>query len=241
MTPEGPRLFKAALGPTAQCLSPELLAAKASHPDVQRHLDSCAHCRTELAMLREFEMAEPRADELASVEWIESELARRAVAAPATPVSAWERIRAWAGKLRLPQRRGPLSIAFASLFLVIAAGWYLRHDGGPQRLPAPGNEVLRSGRAVGISPLGQVDRPPSEFRWEAVPGAATYQVRLMEVDGTVIWSGDSSGTNIGLGPQIRGRLTPGRAFQWSVLARNAAGEQIASSDLQRFDILLTRR
>ena len=56
-------LFKSASGPTGDCPRPELLASAAGNPDVQRHLENCGRCRTELAMLLEFEKAEPRPDE----------------------------------------------------------------------------------------------------------------------------------------------------------------------------------
>src|SRR3954468_578999 len=117
------RLFNAALGRTGRCPSPELLAEKASDPDMQHHVQGCAHCRTELAMLQEFENAEPRADELASVQWIESELSRRASPRSVRPRSAWDGIRAWVVEFALPRRRGALSVAFASVLVMVAAGW----------------------------------------------------------------------------------------------------------------------
>jgi hypothetical protein len=242
-------LFKSALGPTAGCPRPELLVSAAGNPDVQRHLENCSRCRTELAMLLEFEKAEPRPDELASVQWIQSELRRRSpeltAAVPAVfpqPGSIWERLHPWVGYLWSPRGRGMLLVA-ASLLVMVTAGVYLRQGGDAQRpsTSAGGAEVWRSGQFVVVSPVGDVAQSPSEFRWEAVPRATTYQIRLMEVDGAVIWSSDVTQTSVEIPHNVRSKLTPGRAFQWEVVARSAAGERIASTVLQKFHILPNSR
>jgi hypothetical protein len=242
-------LFKSALGPTGECPRPELLAA-AGNPEVQRHLASCSRCRTELAMLLEFEKAEPRPDELAGVKWIQTELRRRspeltAVAPTALPqpVSIWERLHAWVQYLSLPHGRGMLLVAAASLLVMVTAGVYLRQGGDVPR-PSPsagGADVWRSGQFAAVSPVGDVAQSPAEFRWEAVPGAAAYQIRLMEVDGAVIWSSEVTPTSVEIPHNVRSKLAPGRAFQWEVVARSAAGERIASTVLQNFHILANSR
>ena len=241
-------LLKAALGRTGDCPALESLEAAETNPDVQRHLAGCSRCRTELAMLREFRGAEPRAEEMASVEWIASELRRRSpeLAGPAPvvhpqPASPRDRLRAWTGGLFAPQRRRTLSLAAVALLVVVAAGVYLRPGANFERpSPSGGTAVWRSGEFAAVSPLGDVTEAPSEFRWQTVPGAATYSIQLVEVDRTVVWSADSTRTSIEVPAEIRQKLKPARAFHWQVVARNAGGQNIASTDLQTFHILATR-
>src|SRR4051794_37317067 len=92
------RLLGAAGGPTPEC--PPLEALESLDAKGRAHVEHCAWCRNELAMLTEFQAAEVRPEEAASVAWIESELARRAAPAPIAtkPVeSLWSRIRDWMG------------------------------------------------------------------------------------------------------------------------------------------------
>jgi hypothetical protein len=77
---------------------------------------------------------------------------------------------------------------------------------------------------------------PPELAWRAVDGASMYHVRLLEVDGTEIWSADTPTTQIAIPPQLRAQLQPGRSFRWQVAASNAAG-RIAESSLQSFHII----
>ena len=92
-----------------------------------------------------------------------------------------------------------------------------------------------------ISPVGELDRAPSQLRWGPVAGAARYHVRLLEVDGTEIWSADSSEATADLPATLSPKLIPGRAFQWDVAALDAAGRKIAAANLQTFHIPATRR
>lgn len=228
--------LKAALGRTADCPSVEALATAPDNPDVQRHIEACIHCRAELVLLQEFESAEPQPEELASVQWIAGELRRRnsAIAQASPSPSAWSRFLAWLGAVPGPGRGRALVMVAASLLIVVTAGVYFRQSSAV-RPPASGI-VWRSGRFAAMAPSGEMAQSPVEFRWEAVPGAASYQVQLLQVDRTVIWTGESSQTTIEIPSNIRAQLRPGRAFQWQVTARNTAGESIASTDLQDFRI-----
>src|SRR3954447_18355304 len=92
------RLLRSALGPTPEC--PPVEALESLDIKGRAHVEHCARCRNELAMLTEFQAAEVRPEEAASVAWIESELAKRA--APVRDVekpveSFWSRVGAWMG------------------------------------------------------------------------------------------------------------------------------------------------
>ena len=234
--------IQTALGPSGDCPTLEALAAAPAGSDIERHLAACAHCRTELALLREFETAEVRPHELASVEWIASRLRRDAAAATGRtrPETVWNRLRAW---VAFPFAPGPQRAfaAVAALLLVVAAGLYLRPAAETRHPAAVDGTVWRSGRFAAVSPAGDVAEAPAEFRWEPVPDAAAYRIQLMEVDRTVIWSGDSAQTAIAIPQAVRAQLQPARAFLWQVTAKNQAGQPVASTDLQTFHVLITNR
>ena len=240
------QILKAALSRTRQCLSVEILAAMAEEPidartDLQarEHLSGCVHCQSELALFREFQEAEARPGEIESVAWVQSELRRRSAEVarigvePARgPESLWARVTS-------RKKWRTLSVAAASLLVAVTAGLYLRSGGVPDRGEQP--VIYRSQRVSAVAPMGEVLQAPSDFQWQSAPGAAQYQVRLMEVDRTVIWSGETANTSVSIPRDVRERMTPGRAFLWDVAARNSAGEKIAESNLQNFHILVTTR
>jgi hypothetical protein len=246
--PNQPAFLKAALGPSSDCPDLAALAGANLSADLRQHLAGCSHCRTELAALREFESAEPRGDELASVKWIQSELVRRApqfanTASAASPKTAspLDRLRLWGRDLFSPPRRMQLSLAAASLLLVAATGVYLHRSGEPPLSAPSGQPVWRSGQFAAVSPVGDITQTPAEFRWESVAGAAEYEIQVTEVDGTAVWSAKSAQTKIETPESIRRFFQPGRTLQWTVVARNAAYEKIASTDSQIVHILATTR
>jgi hypothetical protein len=230
-------LMREALGPTPECPSLEVLAA----PQHQKHVSECPHCRAELALLHQFESAEAQAGEAADLAWIESELARRSPVAAAGREPFGDRLRAWFELLFGPAGRGRLSMAAAALVVLVAAGLFLRPGGGVHQGVVQEPMVWRSGQIAAISPVGDLDQSPSQLRWEAVPGAASYHVRLLEVDGTEVWSADSTSTSVEFPNNIGAKLTPGRAFQWDAAARDGAGRQLATTNLQTFHIVATHR
>jgi hypothetical protein len=215
-------------GATPECPTLDALLAAAQKPEVQRHLETCAHCRTELAMFQEFEAAEPRPEETGDLAWVNAELSRRReVRQP----SLADRVRAW---FTLPR----LSMAAVALLVLIVAGVYLPNRNGGT-LPGQENPVWRSGAFTTIAPLGDIDHAPRELKWEAVPGAASYHVRVLEVDGTELWSSDVNATSVELPNNTAAKMSAGRAFQWDVSARDNTGRQIASTSLQSFHIIAT--
>src|SRR5215472_3043453 len=81
-----------------------------SDPKAAAHLASCAHCQTELAMLRDFEAAIPSADEGAAVAWIATQLQRQqpGVSAKSSPTV---RVPFWRNLFRVPYLAGAAALA----------------------------------------------------------------------------------------------------------------------------------
>jgi hypothetical protein len=240
-------LLKSALSPAGDCPGLTALAGADLSPEIQRHVSGCSRCRTELAMLREFENGAPNPEEAAAVHWIQDELLRRApqfarpIAAPPRPSPIREGIGHWVSDLFSPRRRFALSMVGVSLLLLITAGIYSRR-GSEEPLANPAHPaVWRSGQFAAVSPIGDITRPPANFQWESVQGAVKYVFQLSGVDGAELWHGESSETNIEPSKEIRNLLKPGRAFHWKVDAQNAAGETIASTGSQTFHIVATTR
>jgi hypothetical protein len=206
------------------------------------HVERCAYCRNELAMLVEFQTATPRPEEAAAVAWIESELERRSAATPqATPSEGlWSGVSSWISRA-FPSRGWQVIPVAAGLLFLVAGGVYLRQGNEGLRPPAGGEPVWRSQGFAGLAPLGDVAAAPAELQWDAVPGAGKYLVRVMEVDRTEIWRAEAPGTRIALPAEIRGQMTAGRSFLWMVTARDGTGSTVAETSLQIFHILATSR
>ena len=105
----------------AECLSVEALAAMDAK--ARAHVEHCAYCRNELAMLVEFQDATPLPGEAADLAWIQSELERRSAATPAAvpAKSLWDRVSDWIARA-FPSRGWQMVPMAAGLLLVAAGG-----------------------------------------------------------------------------------------------------------------------
>jgi hypothetical protein len=118
------------------------------------------------------------------------------------------------------------------------AGIYFKPASNPDN---PERVIYRPQRFSLVAPTGDVDRVPVDLEWQVVPGAAKYQVRLLQADRTEMWSAESAAWRITIPAAVRRELTPGKTFRWQVVARDAAGEEIASTNLKIFSISLAPR
>ncbi|HXA84474.1 MAG TPA: hypothetical protein VNZ47_05335, partial [Candidatus Dormibacteraeota bacterium] len=75
------KMWQEAAAETKECLPLEMLERMMANPSADAkaatHLAGCAHCQTELAMLKNFEQSTPSASEGAAVAWIAAQLERR--------------------------------------------------------------------------------------------------------------------------------------------------------------------
>jgi hypothetical protein len=253
------KLLKAALARSAACATIEELGrlCDADHAGggdarVAEHVAGCIRCRTELALLKQFETAAPRPDEEPAASWIaarlESDVGRMtSVAAPRSSrvVAAAEET----GRRplrdddagRFPQRAvwpvaAGLALAAATLLVVLnLPGREVRPPALPAD-PGAGPVVFRSNAVTLLSPAGDLDAPASELRWEAVPGAASYSVQVTEVDRTEVWKAETREPALSLPAAVRTRMVPGKPLFWQVVAKDATGKTVASSQVQRFRV-----
>jgi hypothetical protein len=219
--------LRAALGPAADCPPFEQLTraldyepGDARRSDAEEHIAGCVHCRDEVALMREFLDVRLRPEEDRDVRWVVRKLEKQEVAPrPRRSFAFFFGMRALA--------------AAACVVLVVGGALYMRRTPGPPSVNGIGEGAMRS-QAIGlISPVGDVAARPAEFRWRAVPGAARYQVRLMEVDGREVWSGETADTSIAA-PTTP--IAPGTTLLWEVRAMDGSGKVIATSATSTFRV-----
>jgi hypothetical protein len=232
-------LFREALKPDSDCPRIEDLEAllnRRAPEELARHVEHCAHCRSELEMLRSFHSNDVPAGDAAAVRAIAERLAANSpqIFGGTSAEPLWQRMfpaqwftGAW---LR------PMALAGAGLLMVGGIAIQLRHDVTPPLSPLtdPGKEVFRSSTIAVLAPLGDVSEAPLEIKWEAAPAAARYRVRLLEVDRTELWQTGVSATSAAIPPEIRTRIIPLKTLLWEVTAFDSAGRKIAQSELARF-------
>jgi len=235
------------LGPTDECPTIEELGPLCSGDAIAAsrwsgHVQVCGFCQTELHLLQTF-LADrpPHATQNASnaaeiLATKRKEIFKQAFPPPnSTP---W-----WKSAFTL-RRVAQASFAAAAVLLLAGAVIFLRSTGPQPQLEA-GNqnapEVLRSASFSLVSPSGDVRERPTEIRWELVSGAASYQVRLLEVDRSEFWKASTTDSRIEIPEAIRARIVPAKTLFADVKAFDSSGNQIASTELVRFRLVQSRK
>jgi hypothetical protein len=237
VTPKERLLLKLALSASPDCASlAQLERLDEADANVWEHVASCPRCQTEWTLLNAFEAAKPDAGEQADVSWISDRLMERFSLeperkAPVPPRRRWPRFRALSAGL-----------AAAAMLLAVAVGVGLRERHSPD-VAAPSvleERTLRSGEILALGPEGELDRLPSELRWQPVDGAASYSIRLMEVDRSVLWAAETAAASAALPPPVLAQVVPGKPLLWQVIAKDAKGSTVAESPVQRFRLQKTQ-
>ena len=232
--------LRAALGAGRDCPPPERLEqwlANPRHisPDLSRHIEACAYCKTELALLRDFQSGVARESEAAAVEMITGRLrARSSAILPARPVA--ELRQPWWKTLWTVRWLTPVALAAAAVLIFIAVDVQWRAAAPDLHAPSD-QEVMRSGAITGVSPSGDVQQPPAEVRWQSVRAAVKYRVRLMEVDHSQLWSAETAQDHIDLPAPVRAQIVPLKTLLWEVSGLDASGRIVAESSSVSFRLL----
>ena len=239
-------IWKDALASTEACPPIEELgllsnSSPSEQPALRAHIAQCPRCQTELAMLKEFHSGTMLPAEAAEVSWITAELERRfgRIVAPSLTSSGSmpDRYRPLRWR-RLPSARLVRVAAFGSAALVgvFVAVLHFRAAQEPELAPGLGHGrvVLRSEELVALDPTGDLTKAPAELRWQAMPGAKRYRVRVMEVDQNELWQTESGEASVSLPAIVRGTIVPGKTLLWQVMALDSAGNPVAASQILRF-------
>jgi len=230
------RIWQEAAAETKDCLPLEVLERMTENvsadPRAAAHLAGCAHCQTELAMLKSFEQSAPSADEGAAVAWIAAQLERRQSA----PLAQQKIVRApfWRAMFRVPYLAGAAALAAV---LIVGISLYHGNSDGPGRInPGIGSGQFRSGAIHLVSPITDQNNAPAEFRWDAVPGASSYSVELKDVAGITLATASSTQNVLPVTPEMKANMISGKPLKWQVTARDANGKEIANSSGGEFKI-----
>lgn len=222
-----------AFGPSPECPDLEALATwrdKQEQEDkaMQSHIADCAYCQSELALLEQELGAAPDPSEMQDVAWIVAALKENPPLGQAAKPQGWfDRV----AEYWRVQPMAALSWAGAMVCLLLAAGLTLRDNAGLGPIPGTetGTTVYRSTQLELEGPLGDVDVAPEMFSWSASEQAVSYRVRLMEVDGSVLWEGISDAPSLELPADVAAIAVPGKTLLWQVQALDAQGNEVAES------------
>jgi len=206
------------------------LEGDAAPQELLRHVESCAHCSTELELLRSFDRA-PGPEEAEAVREIVGRLRLpRPMASASDP---W-----WRGLLRM-RLLSPAAVAMAGILIAIAVGVEWRQSGAPQ-LHAPKQaeeEILRSGSIQLTAPAGDIQTVPTRIEWQPTANAAQYRVSLLEVDHSEIWSASTHDSQIDIPEPARAAIVPAKTLLIHVVALDGSGRQLAESAFVRLRLL----
>lgn len=225
------REWQQALHPGPACLAIDRLGEPLT-VDEQAHVVGCARCRTELEMFAAYEANEPIAGEGLSVAWI-AQRAKRAVqdgATAAAPVAAPAVV---APKVTWGLPRWALA---AASLAVVLGGATLLWSPAPSVAPVVPGDIYRASRVEITSPTGDIPVAPTELHITAVPGAARYDVRLIEVDGTELWRASTPDPTVPVPQNVSALALPAKTLIWQVVATDAQQRVLAESGDVRFRV-----
>jgi hypothetical protein len=233
-------LFAAALAASNVCPpleQLERLLGDGAPARLKQHVDGCLRCQTELQMLRSFSSGEVADRERAAVESIATQLRARSSELVARRAPA-EQHRSWWKTLLAAPWLTPAAAMAAVVLVVAGVAIEVRQGRKPGLNTAAGEaEVLRSSSIAILSPIGDLQEQPGNIRWEPVPNAAVYRVRIMEVDGAELWNGETTTPRIDLPPRARTFIVPAKTLLIQVAAFDAAGRKLGESEPVRFRFL----
>lgn len=234
------KIWQDAVAATKDCPAIEMLEqvmeGTAQDANLQKHVSTCPHCQSELAMLRKFEYAEPSPDEGAAVAWIAAQLERNQNRAAAKPVR--QVIPFWRSMFKVPYMA-----AAAAVILAGVLGISVFIDDGVKKPPFStkfGQSPDRSGNIHLTDPVGDLTKAPEKLEWEAFKGASSYSVAItaLDIDHTVVWQGQSNQNNLTISPELKSKIRPGKPLTWKVTALDSTGKELATGE-GRFRLALT--
>lgn len=230
-------VIRTAVGPTSDCPATEELESFVSGDAAalkrwSGHLQSCAYCKTELHLLHTFMKGEVGEGASKVAELLRKKSKHILQQAFPTPKrEPWWRVAFSARQMAFAM------MATAAILLATGVVIFLRSTTYRPQMEArnqSGPAVLRSAAFNIVSPAGDLQEPPKEIRWEAVPQASTYQVRVLEVDRTELWKGSTSGDHVDLPATIQDKIVPSKTLFAEITAFDSSGSTIATTGLVRF-------
>ncbi|HEX9164166.1 MAG TPA: hypothetical protein VF980_20860 [Thermoanaerobaculia bacterium] len=219
--------WKKELRPTTECPSIERLAGELNAQE-REHVAHCARCEAEVALWNEFRDGAITIEEAPVVRWVSDEIRRRVEPARTVPTNVVPLAS------RRPVFRPRMLAAAAMLIIAITIGYVVQNHEPSVNVPFNTN-VYRSSSIAVTTPVGDVAAAPKELQWKEVAGATSYGVTVSEVDGTVLWQGETRDSRIQLPSSVSSQFVPAKTILWEVTARRGASV-LAQSGQQKFRV-----
>ncbi len=220
------RVWQQVLEPGPSCLALERFAGTLTAAEAA-HVAGCARCQTERELFAAYEANEPVEGEGLAVEWIAAQTKRRLAAAQ--PGAARPVVAAPAAGPRTAWGLPSWALMAASVAVIVGGAALLVTPGRGIDPGTGGGDVYRTTRVEITAPAGELAEAPSQLVWAAVTGAAQYEVRLSEVDGTELWRVTTSSPAVPVPSEVRARALPAKTLVWQVSAKDVQGRTIAES------------
>ena len=231
-------LLRAALARGNACFPIERLEGLTGSPaatrsKLEQHVKSCAHCQTELELLKTF--YEGGAVDSRDVRTMTATLRKRSKEIFRLQLDHTPRKHRWWRLVRIPW---PSALGAVVAIPLVAAVVVAYRQASLQPVlnetRSSGREVFRSSSFALISPHGDVSLQPTEIRWERVHSATKYQIRLSEVDGTEIWQAETSDDHVALPPFVLSRTVQTKTFFCEVTAYDSFEGKVGETGSVRF-------
>ena len=233
----GRTLLRAALARGNACFPIERLegligSPAATRSDLEQHVKSCAHCQTELELLKTF--YEGGAIDSGDVRTMTATLRKTSKEIFRLQLDHTPRKHQWWRLVRIPWAAALGAAAIPLVAAVVVAYRQASLQPVLNETRSSGREVLRSSSFALISPNGDVSLQPTDIRWERVHSATKYQIRLSEVDGTEVWKAETSDDHVALPPFVLSRTVQAKTFFCEVTAYDSFGGKVGETGSVRF-------
>ncbi len=203
----------------------EAVENRQANSKIVQHADSCAACKTEIALYERFSDDSVLTSERSDVAYVVRRLRGVQTPPPSKGLGAWLRALWTSISVRPALAGGFAMVAAAALFFIGLPA--------PKQIKVPVAEsdaiVLRSSSIRVSTQLDDLKEFPEEIRWEPVRTANSYDVTLAEVDRTARFHKNVTTPSIHVPEETRTMVVPGRPVVLHIVALDANGREVADS------------
>ena len=192
-------------------------ASAVASEDVEDHVRQCPRCSLEAEEMRTF-FAKPEAHDQVAAQSIERSL--RETLSSITGAGAEQHQSASDFRPR-PRRRGwsmAWGLAAATLFITMLVAYQMNRRPSIPSLDEGAGALRGEARPVLVHPAGEQETIPRRMSWAPGPTSGPWEVRLEQVDGSLLWSTTTSVTELELPESVVASLRAGSRYWWHVQA-----------------------
>ncbi len=203
-------------------------ASTAASEDVEDHVQHCPRCRLEAEEMCAF-FAKPGARDQVAARSIETSL--RETLSSITGADA-EKHQSRSAHRQGPRRRGwnmAWGLVAATLFITTLVAYQMSRRPPIPSLDEGAGALRGEARPVLVHPAGEQQTIPRRMSWDPGPTSGPWEVRLEQVDGSLLWSTTTSMTELELPESVVASLRAGSRYVWHVQAVGGASARATIS------------